>query len=188
MARAPTDRAPRTSSSGSRPPPVSVTMCSRGTTPCGAGPCGGWVVVSGAKTPWTLAVLAGDDIAPKISLRRRDPDQVWTVGVASAPSQPGALDSREGQADHNGKHLGGGNRAPDRTIVVNSRTRSASQSDVRWSALGHDGSWHRPIARKLLGENHIRKSAHGSLLTVHPSCQQLLSERGGAAGTGIESA
>ena len=50
-----------------------------------------------AKTPWMLAVLAGDDIALLNSLRRHDPDQVWTVGAASAPSQPGASDSREGQ-------------------------------------------------------------------------------------------
>jgi len=135
-------------------------MCSRGTTPCGAGPCRGWAVVSGAKTPWTLAVLVGDDIALQISLRRHDPDQVWTVGAASAPSQPGAPDSREGQAYHNGKHPGSGKCARDRRIEVNSRTRRASQPDVRWSATGYDRSRRRrKFARKLLGDNPIRKSA-----------------------------
>jgi len=95
--------------------------------------------LSGAKTSWMLTALIGDDIRLLNSLRRHDPDQVWTVGAASAPSQPGAPDSREGQAHHNGNYPGSGKRAPDCTIGVNLWTRSASQSDVRWLARGHGG-------------------------------------------------
>jgi transposase len=65
-------------------------------------------------------------------------------------------------------------RYPDKAIAK-------KYKGARWALL-------KTGEPKFLGENHIRKSAHGSLLTVHPSCQQLLSERGGAAGTGIESA
>src|ERR1035437_8739509 len=40
------------------------------------------------------------------SLRRHDPDQVWTVGAASAPSQPDAPDSREGRRECNSNYQG----------------------------------------------------------------------------------
>jgi len=83
------------------------------------------------------------------SLRRHDPDQVWTVGAASAPSQPGAPDSREGHPHHNGNYPGSGNVDQPRRRMCHRRNplRARVEAAPTWH-------WHclaRPVAGSTTG-------------------------------------